>query len=249
MAIDPLISVRDLNYSTENNNILIDISFDIYRGDFVGIIGPNGAGKSTLIKTLIGEIKDYTGEIKTNGKIGYVPQSEERESDFPIKVYEVALMGLYNEVGPFRRFKEEHYEKVKETLKLLEIDHLYERKVGKLSGGEYRRLMVARALVSDPDVLILDEPEANIDKDGQNILYRILRDLKRDKNISIILISHDLNMIFKETNKIICMNKTLHCHKATADIDINDLRTVYSKDFELFIHINEKMKVVSNKDD
>ncbi len=249
MATDPLISVRDLNYSAENNNILINISFDIYKGDFVGIIGPNGAGKSTLIKTLIGEIQDYTGEIKINGKIGYVPQSEERERDFPIKVYEVALMGLYNEVGPFKRFKEEHYEKVRETLKLLQIDHLYDRLVGKLSGGEYRRLMVARALVSDPDILILDEPEANIDKEGQSILYEILRDLKQDKNMSIMLISHDLNMIFKETNKIMCMNKTLHCHKNTVDIDINDLRTLYSKDFELFIHVNEKMKVVSNKDD
>lgn len=249
MATDPLISVRDLNYSAENNNILINISFDIYRGDFVGIIGPNGAGKSTLIKTLIGEIQDYTGEIKINGKIGYVPQSEERERDFPIKVYEVSLMGLYNEVGPFKRFKEEHYEKVRQTLRLLQIDHLYDRLVGKLSGGEYRRLMVARALVSDPDILILDEPEANIDKEGQNILYGTLRDLKHNSNMSIILISHDLNMIFKETIKIMCMNKTLHCHKNTADLDINDLRTLYSKDFELFIHINEKMKVVSNKDD
>jgi len=249
MATNSLISVRDLNYSTENNNILIDISFDIYRGDFVGIIGPNGAGKSTLIKTLTREIEDYTGEIEINGKIGYVPQSEERERDFPIKVYEVALMGLYNEVGPFKRFKEEHYEKVRQTLRLLQIEHLYDRLVGKLSGGEYRRLMVARALVSDPDILILDEPEANIDKEGQNILYGTLRDLKQNSDMSIILISHDLNMIFKETNKIMCMNKTLHCHKNTADLDINDLRTLYSKDFELFIHINEKMKVVSNKDD
>ncbi|MDY6896391.1 MAG: ATP-binding cassette domain-containing protein, partial [Thermotogota bacterium] len=148
MATNSLISVRDLNYSTENNNILIDISFDIYRGDFVGIIGPNGAGKSTLIKTLTREIEDYTGEIEINGKIGYVPQSEERERDFPIKVYEVALMGLYSEVGPFKRFKEEHYEKVRQTLRLLQIEHLYDRLVGKLSGGEYRRLMVARALVS-----------------------------------------------------------------------------------------------------
>ena len=210
MATKPLISVRDLNYSAENNNILINISFDIYRGDFVGIIGPNGAGKSTLIKTLIGETQDYTGEIKINGKIGYVPQSEERERDFPIKVYEVALMGLYSEVGPFKRFKEEHYEKVRQTLKLLQIDHLYDRLVGKLSGGEYRRLMVARALVSDPDILILDEPEANIDKEGQNILYGTLRDLKENSDMSIIIISHDLNMIFKETNKIMCMNKTLH---------------------------------------
>ncbi|MBL5980734.1 metal ABC transporter ATP-binding protein [Petrotoga sp. 8T1HF07.NaAc.6.1] len=249
MATDPLISVKDLNYSTDNNNILINISFDIYRREFVGIIGPNGAGKSTLIKTLIGEVQDYTGEIKINGKIGYVPQSEERERDFPIKVYEVALMGLYSEVGPFKRFKEEHYEKVRQTLKLLQIEHLYDRLVGRLSGGEYRRLMVARALVSDPDILILDEPEANIDKEGQNILYGTLRDLKKNRDMSIILISHDLNMIFKETNKIMCMNKTLHCHKNTADLDINDLRTLYSKDFELFIHINEKMKVVSNKDD
>lgn len=249
MKNNPLISVRNLNYTAENNHILMDISFDIYREDFVGIIGPNGAGKSTLVKILVGEIENYKGKLEINGEIGYVPQYEEKEKDFPIKAYEVALMGLYKEVGLFKRFKKEHYQKVREVFDLLKIENLYDRQVQKLSGGEYRRLMVARALVSNPDILILDEPEANIDKAGQSILYETLKKIKNNMNISIILVSHDLNVVFKETNKVMCMNKTLHYHKNTADLSIEDLKTLYSKDFELFIHINEKMKVVSNKDD
>ncbi|PNR93684.1 metal ABC transporter ATP-binding protein [Petrotoga sp. 9PWA.NaAc.5.4] len=247
MKNETIISVKDLNYTAENNPILINVSFDIYKGDFVGIIGPNGAGKSTLLRILVGEIENYFGEVDIKGKIGYVPQNEERDSNFPIKAYEVALMGLYKEVGFFKKFKKVHYEKVRDIFRLLKIENLYDRQVGKLSGGEYRRLMVARALVSDPDILILDEPEANIDQYGQSVLYDILKELK--KEMVIMLVSHDLNMIFKETNKIMCLNKTLRCHKNTADLDMDDLRNIYSKDFELFIHIKDKVKVVSKNDD
>jgi zinc transport system ATP-binding protein len=126
---------------------------------------------------------------------------------------------------------------------------LYDRQIGKLSGGEYRRVMIARALVSDPDILILDEPEANIDKPGQELLLNILKKLKEEKNMTIILVSHDLNMIFKETTRILCLNKTLHCHKNTRDINMKDLKELYSEDFELFAHLNGTMKAVVDKHD
>ncbi len=249
MKNEPVISANNLNYSVNNNQILTNIFFDIYKGDFVGIIGPNGAGKSTLVKIITGEIEKYSGEVSIKGKIGYVPQVEEIISTFPMKVYELVLLGLYKEVGPIKRFKKYHYQKVKEVLQLLSIEELYDRQIGKLSGGEYRRVMIARALVSDPDILILDEPEANIDKPGQELLLNILKKLKEEKNMTIILVSHDLNMIFKETTRILCLNKTLHCHKNTWDISMKDLKELYSEDFELFAHLNGTMKAVVDKDD
>lgn len=249
MKNDPIISVRNLNYAVNNNQILSDIFFDIYEGEFVGIIGPNGAGKSTLVKIIIGEIEEYTGEVTIKGKIGYVPQTEEVDVTFPMKVYELVLLGLYKDVGPIKRFKKEHYQKVKEVLKILNVEELYSRQIGELSGGEYRRVMIARALVSEPDILILDEPEANIDKPGQELLLNILKKLKEEKNITIILVSHDLNMIFKETTKILCLNKILHCHKNTWDINIQDLKNLYTEDFQLFAHLNGTMKAVIDKDD
>ncbi|MFY9357640.1 MAG: ABC transporter ATP-binding protein, partial [Defluviitoga tunisiensis] len=212
-------------------------------------IGPNGAGKSTLVKIITGEIEEYSGEVRIVRKIGYVPQTEEIEVTFPMKVYELVLLGLYKDVGPMRRFKREHYQKVKDVLELLNIEELYDRQIGELSGGEYRRVMIARALVSKPDVLILDEPEANIDKQGQEVLLNILKKLKDEKNITIILVSHDLNMIFKETTRILCLNKTIHCHKNTWDINIKDLKNLYSEDFELFAHLNGTMKAVIDRDD
>lgn len=249
MKNEPIISVKNLNYTINNNQILSNISFDIYEGDFVGIIGPNGAGKSTLVKIITGEIEEYSGEVRIVRKIGYVPQTEEIEVTFPMKVYELVLLGLYKDVGPMRRFKREHYQKVKDVLELLNIEELYDRQIGELSGGEYRRVMIARALVSKPDVLILDEPEANIDKQGQEVLINILKKLKDEKNITIILVSHDLNMIFKETTRILCLNKTIHCHKNTWDINIKDLKNLYSEDFELFAHLNGTMKAVIDRDD
>lgn len=249
MKNEPIISVKNLNYTINNNQILSNISFDIYEGDFVGIIGPNGAGKSTLVKIITGEIEEYSGEVRIVRKIGYVPQTEEIEVTFPMKVYELVLLGLYKDVGPMRRFKREHYQKVKDVLELLNIEELYDRQIGELSGGEYRRVMIARALVSKPDVLILDEPEANIDKQGQEVLLNILKKLKDEKNITIILVSHDLNMIFKETTRILCLNKTIHCHKNTWDINIKDLKNLYSEDFELFTHLNGTIKAVIDRDD
>src|SRR6056297_1623412 len=161
----PLIRVNKLNYKAGNNHILKDITFDIYKKDFVGIVGPNGAGKSTLIKCILDEL-EYTGKVEINGKIGYVPQHDDFEKDFPITGSEVVLMGLYKNKSVFKAFDKEDEEKTKNLLKLLEIEYVFDRQVGKLSGGEYQRLMLARALIFDPDILVLDEPEAGVDKKG-----------------------------------------------------------------------------------
>ncbi|BBE30824.1 putative metal transport system ATP-binding protein [Tepiditoga spiralis] len=241
-----VMSVDQLNYKVENNEILRNISFNIYENEFVGIIGPNGAGKTTLIKILLNEIKEYQGKVNIYKKIGYVPQHDYFDKSFPIKAYEIVLMGMYKEIGIFKHYKKYHKEKVHELLKLLQIDYLYDRKVGKLSGGEYQRLMLARALASNPEILILDEPEAGVDKKGELLFYKTLKEL--NKNMTIIMVSHDLSMVFKETNKVMCLNHSLHCHKSTADMTADDLKKIYSESLEMLVHIDKPLKVVSKND-
>lgn len=243
----PLIKIKNLNFKSGNNHILKDISFEVHKKDFVGIVGPNGAGKSTLIKCILEEL-DYTGEIFVNGKIGYVPQHDDFEKDFPITGSEVVLMGLYKNKSVFKSFDKEDEKKAKELLKLLEIEYVFDRQVGKLSGGEYQRLMLARSLIFEPDILVLDEPEAGIDKKGQELFYKVLEKLQFEKNMTIILVSHDLSMIFKKTNRVMCLNKTLHCHKGTKEMTAEDLKTLYPDSLEMLVHVEDKVKVVDRND-
>lgn len=245
---ETIIRAKNVGYETENTLILKNINFEISKKDFVGIIGPNGAGKSTLIKILLGEIEGYTGDVEIKGKIGYVPQHDFIDKTFPISALEVVLMGLYKETGIFRRFKKEHINRALEVMKILEIDKLKNRKVGKLSGGEYQRLMLSRALVSGPDILILDEPEAGVDKKGQKLFYNLMKKLNEEQGITVILVSHDISMIFSETNKVMCLNRTLHCHKNTSEMNRDDFKKIYSDSLEMLVHIDEPLKVVSRND-
>jgi zinc transport system ATP-binding protein len=243
-----ILSVNNLNYSIENTEILKNITFDIYKGDFVGIIGPNGAGKSTLIKIILNEIENYSGKIFFEDKIGYVPQKEEFDRTFPIKTIELILLGLYRQKGIFKRFSKEEVKKAESLMEKLEITKLKNVNVGKVSGGEFQRIILARALISDPNILILDEPEAGVDKSGQSLYYKLLKDLNEKENKTIILISHDLSMVMKEANKIMCLNKTLHCHKKTEEMTSSDLKGIYSESLEILFHIEDKVKVVRKND-
>jgi zinc transport system ATP-binding protein len=247
LKMKQLIKVENLNFKSGNNHILKDINFEVFKKDFVGIVGPNGAGKSTLIKCLLGEL-EYTGKVTINGKIGYVPQHDEFEKDFPITGSEVVLMGLYKSKNVLKSFDESDEKKVKDLLKMLEIEYVFDRQVGKLSGGEYQRLMLARAMIFDPDILVLDEPEAGVDKKGQELFYKVLEKLQTEKNMTIILVSHDLSMVFKKTNRVMCLNKTLHCHKSTQEMTTEDLKTLYPDSLEMLVHVEDKVKVVDRND-
>jgi zinc transport system ATP-binding protein len=131
---------------------------------------------------------------------------------------------------------------------MLEIEYVFDRQVGKLSGGEYQRLMLARAMIFDPDILVLDEPEAGVDKKGQELFYKVLEKLQTEKNMTIILVSHDLSMVFKKTNRVMCLNKTLHCHKGTKEMTTEDLKTLYPDSLEMLVHVEDKVKVVDRND-
>ncbi len=193
---------------------LDDVSFVIKQGDFLGIIGPNGAGKSTLFDSMLGLNTTYTGTIKFfdedikksktyHQEIGYVPQKPEFESNFPATVSDVVRMGLR---------KKSDDNKVDEILQQLMLHELRDRRIGALSGGQLQRVFIAKALVHDPKILILDEPNTGVDQQSINLFFGILKELNSKQGITIIWSSHDLDAVNKLANHVACLNRTLFFH-------------------------------------
>ena len=193
---------------------LDDVSFVIKQGDFLGIIGPNGAGKSTLFDSMLGLNTTYTGTIKFfdedikisktyHQEIGYVPQKPEFESNFPATVSDVVRMGLR---------KKSDDKKVDEILQQLMLHELRDRRIGALSGGQLQRVFIAKALVHDPKILILDEPNTGVDQQSINLFFGILKELNSKQGITIIWSSHDLDAVNKLANHVASLNRTLFFH-------------------------------------
>lgn len=213
------IDIRNLSVSYGNIVALQDINLKIAYGDFIGIIGPNGSGKSSLLKSILGLVKISRGEISILGKkpqearsqIGYVPQAAHIDRQFPISVREAVLMGRLATGTPvFHRYVAKDLQIVDHYLELLEIADLADRQIGQLSGGQLKRVLVARALVVMPRILLLDEPTAGVDAHSSSDIYEILRDLNRD--ITIIIVTHDTMAVSSYLKSIACINQTLFYH-------------------------------------
>jgi zinc transport system ATP-binding protein len=188
-----LIKFKEVAFNYEKNIIFNDLNLTINQGDFIGIVGSNGSGKSTLLKLILKELKPIKGEVKylSDFKIGYVEQiGIESDLTFPANVKEIVMLGLYEEIGLFKFPNKKHHQKVKEILTLLGIDHLANRQLSALSGGQQQRVMIAKALVNNPELLILDEATSNIDHDSEKELMKILCRLNHESNTTIIFVSH-----------------------------------------------------------
>ncbi len=220
----PIIEIKNLSFSYDKQKILENINLTIKERDFLAIIGPNGGGKSTLLKLILGihPIKD--GSIRTFGelpkknlaKIGYVPQNTNVNTDFPIKVIEVVLMGHIGSKRPLFGYAGEEKMCALGALAQVGMEKFANEKIGSLSGGQRQRVMIARALCAHPQILILDEPTASIDVEGQKQIYELLEDLNR--HITIIVVSHDISVIMQYANTVVHINKTLSSH------DISNLK-------------------------
>ena len=213
-----IIETQNLNFSYEKQPVIRDVNLRIKSGDFMAMIGPNGGGKTTLIKLMLGLLNADSGSIRIFGKapqnvshrIGYVPQDVHVNQNFPISTSDVVLMGkLQPGKGWFRHSKENH----KAALLALEqvgMQKYRDQRIGQLSGGQKQRVLIARALVTDPDILLLDEPTASIDAKGQNEFYALLKELNH--KITIIVVSHDLMVISRYVKSVACVNQRLHYH-------------------------------------
>ena len=209
-----LLEIKDLSAGYENQVVLENVSLDIFSNDFIGVIGPNGGGKTTLIKTILGLIKPISGEVnllinKTN--VGYLPQVNQIDKRFPISVFDVVRSGKAD-TALFSSFHKNRQEKEKAEMLLQEmgIFHLRNKSIGELSGGQMQRVFLCRALMNEPELLVLDEPSTYVDNNFEGELYLKLKEL--NDRMAILLISHDVGTISFFVKTIACVNRNLHHH-------------------------------------
>ena len=238
-----LVEINDLTVSYEGILALDKVSLSIENKDFLGIIGPNGAGKTTLFGCMLGLITNYQGTIKFFEtdirkskqylhKIGYVPQKPVFEKNFPATVAEIVEMGISDK---------QNRDKVDSLLQKVWLHELGNRRIGDLSGGQQQRVFIAKALVNDPQILILDEPVTGIDSQSMELFYQILKDLNRNEGITIIWSSHDLDAVAKLATKVACLNRTLFFHGISEEFFRNDeLLKMYSESsMQMHMHKHE----------
>ena len=207
-----VIEIKNLNFGYNEKLILKDINLEVEKGDFLAISGQNGSGKTTLIKILTGELKKQDGEINILGKaieniddfsdLGYVPQlSESKDITFPLTCFEYVILNLYREFNAFKRPSKEVIRITNDIFKRLDIEKLKDRPFNKLSGGQQQRVMIARAMVANPKILILDEPTVGIDQKSKEEFLDLLGYLNKRHDITILIISHEMDLIDKFVNK------------------------------------------------
>jgi zinc transport system ATP-binding protein len=240
---DNIVSIRDLWVCRGEHAVLESISLELFAGDFLGLIGPNGGGKSTLLKVMLGLIKPDKGEISVFGhspvaarsRMGYMPQKTVFDRSFPVKVLDVVLMGRFSRRGLMRRYNDEDRRAALRALQAVGMQDREEREIGALSGGEQQRVFVARSLVSDPKLLLLDEPTAGVDSAQQTDFYDLLCHLNRDLGIAIVLVSHDVTAISTYVSKIACLNQRLYYHDSR-ELTSEDIMKAYGCPVEMIAH-------------
>lgn len=227
---EPYIELDNVSFAYDKNvPVLENVSFVVRKGDYLGIIGPNGGGKTTLIKIILGLLHPTDGTIKLFGKerhhfiqkyrIGYVPQRvTQTDKDFPATVFEVVRTGRIARLGFFDRFTKKDLEVVERAMEMSGIAKYRDTLIGNLSGGERQRVFIARALAGDPEVIILDEPTVGVDIGAQKTFYEFLASLNRDHNLTIIFISHDVDVVSQEAKMVLCLNHNLVCHVLPQDL-------------------------------
>lgn len=213
------ISVKGLSFSYEKLAVLDGVDLEIAPGRFVGIFGPNGGGKTTFLNLLIGQLKPEKGSIILAGKspkdaitqVGYVPQIRRFDRQFPISVLEVVLQGILSKLSWWGFFTKEQKDKARSALAQVDLLHKEKDSFGTLSGGEMQRALIARALVGEPKILLLDEATAHVDLSTQRQILELLIKLKG--SMTILMVTHDLQMIVNEAETLVCINRKLNLYE------------------------------------
>lgn len=237
-AQEPVIEVEEIVFGYGRERILDDVSITVRRGDFLAILGPNGGGKTTLLKVMLGLLTPWSGTVvryvsRRDGAIGYVPQYAGFDRDFPLTVAEVVRMGRLGRRGRFSRWHGEDRQAVSRVLSRFRLDPLTHTPIGELSGGQLQRTLIARALVSEPEILLLDEPLASIDVESREVLMDTLTELNAE--IPVVVVTHDLTALGPAVRQIACVNRKLHYHPG-GRLTEEMLEEVYGCPVELVAH-------------
>ncbi|WLR43963.1 metal ABC transporter ATP-binding protein [Bacillus carboniphilus] len=249
MTNNPIVKIEHLNYKYNKQNALENINFTIEKGSFVGLVGPNGSGKSTLLKCMLGLNQVQQGKIELFGhdikdfrewdKIGFISQKANSfNSGFPASVFEVVQSGL-TKLGLFKRLNKKDIEKVKQTIESVGLNDMIDRNIGELSGGQQQRAFIARALVSDPELLILDEPTVGVDVENVDHFYRLLESLNKLYGITLLLVTHDIGTITDKVTHVACLNKSLHFYGGVdlfQTLNEQDVSNLYGHSIHVLSH-------------
>ena len=235
--MEQVLKVDNLNVQFDEHQILKDLNFSVNKGDVLAIVGPNGAGKTVLLRTILGLIP-YSGKVEwaKDTKVSYVPQKFNIEKDIPLSVEE------------FLKFKSNNIEAVINMLKDVGLsdkkhddfhlkEHILKQRIGWLSGGQMQRVLIAWAMLDNPNVLLFDEPTSGIDIGGEETIYNLLKKLNEEKKMTIILISHELDIVYKYANNVMCVNKEMICYGIPGQVlDPTSLAKLYGNEASFYKH-------------
>jgi zinc transport system ATP-binding protein len=244
LSEDSVIKIRDLHFNYGDVPILENINIDIQRKEFIGMVGPNGSGKTTLLKIILGLLDPDHGTVEVLGKppiqsvkdVGYMPQLAPFARDFPISVEETVLMGRLGKTSSMGFFSKEDKQLAAESMEAVEVLDLRKRSIGSLSGGQLQRALIARALTCNPEIMILDEPTANVDMKVEKDIFDLLK--KLNEKITIIVVTHDIGFISQYIDRVACINRTLFCHP-TSELTGETIENLYGTHVHMVHHHHE----------
>ncbi|HYW04889.1 MAG TPA: ABC transporter ATP-binding protein [Gammaproteobacteria bacterium] len=239
--MSPVIALRNVSFSFDGPPVVEDVTLEVQRGEFLGVIGPNGSGKSTLLRLILGLMQPDTGAITVLGRppkaarraVGYVPQFTTFARDFPISVEGTVLMGRLGRTRWLGAYSATDRSRARRAMEETEIGALAARPLASLSGGQLQRVLIARALACDPEILLLDEPTANVDLGVERSLFDLLRAFNR--RMTIVVVSHDVGFISEYVERVACLNRTLVCHR-TAELTGEAIQELYGRPVHLIRH-------------
>ena len=238
-----LIQIDHLDFAYAQTPVLKGLHLTVEQGSTMGVIGPNGGGKTTLVKLLTGRLQPTAGRILIDGlrpidavrrgdRIGYLPQNPRVETNFPINVRQAITLGLAGKTGVLRPYAKSDLAMVESLMERIGVMDLAEEPIGSVSGGQLQRALIARALVAKPKLLILDEPTTGIDVRGQQAFIEFITELKKELNLTVIFVSHDLRAVTSISDRIACLNVTLHYHDVPQHLPADLVYKMFACDLE-----------------
>ncbi len=240
----PAVLIKDLSFSYDGFPVLEDVNLSISQGDFVSVVGPNGGGKTTLLKLILGLLRSSQGEVRVFGmtpnearpRMGYMPQHSQLDPQFPATVMDVALMGRLGHGRPFGRYSRKDKEMVSAALEQVGLYDLHKKAFSSISGGQRQRLFIARALACDPELLLLDEPTANLDVVMEGDLYELLHAL--NQRLTVVMVSHDLGFVSRVVKNVVCVKRKVMMHP-TCEITGEIINDIYGSPMRMVRHNGE----------
>ena len=246
--MEKVLDVKDVYFGYGKKYVLEDVNLTVFRGDFLGIVGPNGSAKTTLIKIILGILKPQKGTVvllntpidqfNQWNKIGYISQRVRNFNlAFPATVEEIVGANLYGQLGFLKFLNKKHKMKIREALNIVNMPDYQNHLIGNLSGGQQQRIFIARTLISDPEIIFMDEPLTGIDVQSQEQFYDLMEKLNKDLKITLVMASHDIGVITNKANRVACVGNKKVCVHPSGDFDKEGhIKKIYGKDLSILHH-------------